>query len=167
LKKITIISFLVLVFLSQAGYYFIYSIQQYYIREEVKEQILAGLPEHYLQAIEQTAGIHWEEEGKELYFNGDLYDVVKTKKENGKTILYCFNDKKEGQLLKEIEQQFKEGSASGKPGKRVVRFELHDYTLHQLPEMKLPCYSIEQKYFILSSSMVTAFQRINVPPPRL
>jgi hypothetical protein len=50
-------------------------------------------------AEDNAAAIKWEEAGKEFYLNGNMYDVAKIKMVNGKTHLYCFNDKNEAEIL--------------------------------------------------------------------
>lgn len=89
-------------FLNHVTYYFVYAVQQHYIRLAVKKQLFATIPETSLTRIEDGQHLRWEEKGKEFYFNGDLYDVVSSKTENGKVTWLCLEDEKETKLLKAL-----------------------------------------------------------------
>jgi hypothetical protein len=87
---------------SQLGYYISSKISQWAIREEMKERILKDIPDSLLTAIVLTGNennIDWEEEGKELSFKGAMYDVVRSRIVEGKTVLYCSNDEKKTSCL--------------------------------------------------------------------
>ena len=61
------------------------------------------LPESSLETIKDNDQIDWEEEGKEFYLNGNMYDVVKTKFIHGEKIFYVVNDERESEVLKKFE----------------------------------------------------------------
>ena len=68
----------------------------------MERELLAKIPESSLELIiaEQYKNkLEWEEKNKEFSLNGEMYDVAKIKIIDGKTHLYCINDKKEKQLL--------------------------------------------------------------------
>ena len=90
-------------------------------KESIKEKIIAQLKEEDLEVVSfSNKNIYWEEEGKEFYLNGEMYDVVKTKTINGKLMLYCINDKKEKQLIDNYNSITKNNSSSDKKGKNIV-----------------------------------------------
>ena len=66
-----------------------YAFQQHQIREEVKRQLVLNIPDSSFELIiaEQNDSFRWEEEGKEFYQDGQLYDVAKSVKKDGKTRL--------------------------------------------------------------------------------
>ena len=73
MQKRIAISLLLLLFLSQAGYHFYYAFQREQLRREMKEQLLAELPESSLELIIQEEHmINWEDSGKEFYLDGRL-----------------------------------------------------------------------------------------------
>ena len=85
------------------GYYFIYQYQLRQVKREMKAQLFAQLPETSFKVIiaENHTNLQWQDDdGKEFTLNGEMYDVAKIKKKNGKTELYCLLDKKEKELLK-------------------------------------------------------------------
>ena len=135
MKKSLTISFLLLLFFSQPGYYFIYVIQQYQLKESIKEKLLATIPEASLDIIDAGINkndIEWEEEGKEFYLHGLLYDVAAIKIINGRTLIYCLNDKKEEQLLQDLAKAVSSGNdqnTTSKHGGHTVKFQLLDYII--------------------------------------
>jgi hypothetical protein len=79
------------------GYRFIYLIQQHLIKEQAEQQLLSTISDDQFEQInadDNLKNIVWEEEGKEFFLNGQMYDVAKKEIVNGKTILYCLNDKR-------------------------------------------------------------------------
>ena len=83
---------------------------------EMMERIRSFASVDELVKIEMNNNIRWEEKGKEFSMNGELFDVVRTKTINGKTILYCLNDTKEQQIINEYNNQTKNNSSTGKKG---------------------------------------------------
>ncbi len=86
-------------------------------RFEFKEKLEASIAEFDLDIFEWNAikeSVSWEEEGKEFWLKGQLYDVVTQKTVNGKKYIYCLNDTKEEQI---VEQQLKLTSNSNSSDK--------------------------------------------------
>jgi hypothetical protein len=169
LKKTIAISFLLILCVSQLGYYFIYHFQQIQVKREIKTKIFAALSESAFEifiAEENIDAIKWEEDGKEFSLHGELYDVAKIKKINGKTLLYCVNDKKEKELLNNFIKAIKASTNNGKSGKHTLKFQLTDYTIIPIEknaEVRLLC---NQKFICYNSSLHTAITEINTPPPK-
>ncbi len=99
MRKLISIALLTLVFFSQLGYHFIYSVKLIMVRKEQKWKILSTIDDAELEKVELNAQIKWKEEGREFYFQGQLYDVVKKKNLNGKTVYFVLNDRNEEELL--------------------------------------------------------------------
>src|SRR4051812_11440542 len=92
-------------------------------KELVRHRILNTLKDDEMQVISLTDNKHdisWEEDGNEFLFHGEMYDVVKTSLINGKTLLYCINDKKEKTLVDNYNSITKHNSADGKKGNNTV-----------------------------------------------
>jgi hypothetical protein len=168
-KKIIAILFLASLFVSQAGYHFIYMIQQHYVKEEVKERVLAGVPDSYLEIIEQNNSIQWLEKAKEFYLNGELYDVVKIKKLKNKVLLYCLNDNKEEKVLKDFEKAIKSGinnTDNGKSNKHTIKLPIKLYTDHSIQLLSLAIHVVSQNSSSLTPAIISSFKKVTVPPPR-
>jgi hypothetical protein len=167
LKKIVAIIILISAFTSQVGYYFIYSFQQWQLKAAIKKELFSALPDSSLEIIiaeEHAGAIQWQEEGKEFYLNGILYDVVKAKKTNNKTILYCLNDYKEKHLLAKLARVVHAGR-SGKSNKGMVKFQFSICIISQnQANVFLPFIDSPQASWV-HSELRSSFQEINDPPP--
>jgi hypothetical protein len=99
LKKIITISFLLLIFLGQAGYQFIPEAIREVHKEKMIKAILPYLKDEQLVKIaSDDKEICWIEEDREFIYNGTMYDVVKTITVAGKTSLLCLCDQQEDKI---------------------------------------------------------------------
>lgn len=173
LKKLTLISLLLILVLSQCGYYCIYTYQTHIAKIAAHEQMLKQIPENLLIKIcvqENAANIQWEEEGKELRLQGEMYDVVKEKIENGKKYLFCISDKKEDEVQDALASAVKNStdntSGSGKSPNTVKLiisewiFELNN-DIHQQIKVE----DTKKKYSHYNSPLYSWVVEINAPPP--
>ena len=117
----------------------------------------------------KNPAIQWEEEGKEFYLHGELFDVAKIKKAAGKTFIYCINDKKEEKLLQDLAQTIKsqtDNNGSGKSGKYEIKFQITDLTIKHLENISVFDPALSYRYFSFDAELLTSFKKIKVPPPR-
>ncbi|HLO83179.1 MAG TPA: hypothetical protein VK166_19585 [Chitinophagaceae bacterium] len=119
MRKLLSIALLALVFFSQLGYQFIYSVKLIMIRKEQKWKMLSAIDEKDLEKIEFNPSIKWKEEGREFYYQGQLYDIVKKKQTSGKTIYYVINDHKEEELMANLARTAKKQS-QGQSDKKIA-----------------------------------------------
>ena len=134
---------------------------------------MAALPESSLEIIDadiNTNNIEWEEEGKEFYLHGEMYDVARVKKINGKTLIYCLNDKKEEQVLQDLAKAVQSGSdqnANGKPGQHLVKFHLADLNILSTEKISVAVNQpARQKHFGYTVAIVSNNKEVNTPPPK-
>ena len=158
--------------ISQFGYYSYCIYQIYEAKEVAHEQLLKQLPENLLTKIDlqNNIGIQWEEEGKEFKLNGEMYDVVRTSNENGKTYLYCFGDKNEDKVLKKFENVVKnciDNSSNSDKSHNTAKitmpewvFEVQDISING----KLPTWT-PQQYINYTPALCSRSGKINHPPP--
>ncbi len=167
MRKLFAAIFLLLLFTAQVGYYFIYSVQQHLIKEQIEEQLLANVTESSLELIvtEQAGGkIMWKERGKEFSLDGVMYDVVKIKKSAGKTLLYCINDKKEKQLIDDLVKAVN-GNHNSKQEKSNVKSPLPDFFfVNRDEELNVTSEPSAYNYFI--ETPISSFEEITSPPPK-
>jgi len=134
----------------------------------METELLASLPTAELAIIEldkNSQSIEWEEKDKEFYLDGKLYDVQKKVIENGKTFLYCLNDVKEEQLLKEMGNVAQPGSDKQK--NKLSLKVITDYCLAETAEKILvPTKALHHSFFYFDETALAATIEINVPPPR-
>jgi len=168
LKKALAASLLAILFTSQVGYYFIYTIHQHIIKEQIEKQLLANIPESSLEIInaEQFADkIEWEEKGKEFSLDGILYDVLRIKKSDGKTFLYCINDKQEKQLLDNLAKAVN-ANHGNKQEKNNIKSLLLDLVCMN-EEGESGFFSVPSTYSCFNATLVSSFEEINIPPPKV
>jgi hypothetical protein len=166
LKKLLAASLLAMLFSSQVGYYFVYTIHQHIVKEEIEEELLANIPDSSLEIIiaeEFGDRIKWKEEGKEFSLDGELYDIARTKTVDGKTLLYCINDKKEKQILDNLIKAVNKNQ-DNKRG-RNINPVLPDLVFINLIE-PLDVFSVSSQYAFLNVTLVSSFEEITSPPPK-
>jgi hypothetical protein len=167
LKKALTASLLLILFTSQVGYYFIYTIHQHIIKEEMERELLAHIPEASLEVIiaEQVADkIEWEEKNKEFSLDGILYDVARIEKKDGKTFLYCINDKKEKQLLDNLVKAVNKNH-DNKQGRNNIKSLLLDLVC--MSDTEEPgTFSAPSVYLCFKVTLVSSFEEIHSPPPK-
>src|SRR5882757_5128062 len=104
MKRAGNIFFLIILFHTQMGYYGQFLIQRWQLRREARAAWIASLPDSGFEAISleevNTSG-KWEEEGEEFSFRDQMYDVIRQRKIEGKTWLYCLDDERESQLVQQ------------------------------------------------------------------
>ena len=158
--------------MSQAGYYFFYSYQQERVKEEMKAQIRASRTDSDFEVFileEKVKDIVWLEVDEEFCLDGILYDVAQIKKQNGKTYLYCINDKKEEQLVKDMAKAVRSGkdnATNGKDRKHSVKFQLIDYNISSIDNALYSALIPAREYFVADDAICTSYKQVNSPPPR-
>jgi hypothetical protein len=92
-------------FLGLAGQQLCFRMQLRQAKLEMKRSLRKGRGSRHIREFsfdEQAyATLDWEEEN-EFRYQGEMYDVVDVKKQNGLVLIKCIPDKKETQLLKEF-----------------------------------------------------------------
>lgn len=134
-------------------------------------KLLSALPESALDIVDATANkahIEWEEEGREFFLHGQMYDVAYTKSMNGKTLIYCLNDTKEENLLKAL-GKIASGNAgnagNNQPGQHITKFQSPDFILSELTivGVAVPDQTINAFYRV--NQLPTVTTDIPTPPP--
>jgi hypothetical protein len=167
LKKALAASLLAILFTSQVGYYFIYTIHQYIIKEEMEKEMLTRIPESSLEVIvaeELGDKILWQEDNKEFSIDGVLYDVARIKKSEGKTFLYCINDKQEKQLLDGLAKAVN-ANHGNKQEKNSIKSLLADLVCMN-DEEQSTIFSVPSSYSLFNVTLVSSFEEINILPPK-
>lgn len=133
----------------------------------MERELLAHIPDSSLEVIiaEEIADkIEWEEENKEFSLEGTMYDVARIEKKDGKTFLYCINDKKEKQLLDNIVKAVNKNH-DNKQGRNNIKSILLDLVCMS-EEEEITSFSVPLAYSSLNVTLVSSFEEIHSPPPR-
>jgi len=137
------------------------------IKEEMEREMLTLIPESSLEvfvAEEFGDKIVWEEENKEFSIEGVLYDVARIKKSEGKTFLYCINDKQEKQLLDDLAKAVN-ANHGNKQEKNTIKSLLADLVCIN-DEEQSTIFSVPSTYSLFNVTLVSSFEEINSPPPK-
>ena len=129
--------------------------------------MLTLIPESSLEVfVEEELGdkILWEEENKEFSIEGVLYDVARIKKSDGKTFLYCINDKQEKQLLDGLSKAVN-ANHGNKQEKNSIKSLLTDLVCMN-DEEQPTIFSVPSSYSRFNVVLVSSFEEINIPPPK-
>jgi hypothetical protein len=166
-KKAFAAILLFILFMSQVGYYFVYTIHQHILKEDIEKELLSHLPDSSLELIiaeDVSDKLEWQERGKEFSLNGEMYDVARMEQKDGKNHLYCINDKKEKQLLDNLVKAVTKDHDSKKPRNNVkpVLTDLFMATILETPKIVSGSFAYE----LLDVSIISSFKEIKSPPPK-
>jgi len=156
-------------FFNQIGYQALYLVQQLIVQEEQKELAFSMLPDSFLEKIRDNDQIKWEEEGKEFYMNGNMYDVVKTRVIHGEKIFFVVNDKRESELLKKFSNIIRsqhENTQNKKSGGLEIKFQTSVFTLAISNDPFINFDAIHAYQIIHEKAANSFFAEILVPPPQ-
>lgn len=153
---------------SQVGYYFVMRHFQNEQKEAVKEKIFRQIKDEELEIISvNNQKIYWEEEGKEFFLNGKMYDVVKTKTVNGMVMLYCINDKKEKAYIDNYNSITKNNSSSDKKGKNFFDNSLILFVDNSEKNIDINFEIAANKFFAFDSFLSENVSDKVSPPPKV
>jgi len=114
MRRTVAISLLFFMLLQAAGYFFVFKLQQHEIRQEIKQQIKAGVPEEELVLFkipqilgEKPPATFQRIHAREFRYNGKLYDIVREETHGDTTWYYCLPDEKETQLFANLDELVK------------------------------------------------------------
>ncbi|MGC4103492.1 hypothetical protein [Ferruginibacter sp.] len=174
MRKITVISLLAIVFLSQCGYYCYCGIQLYLAKEAARKELLKEIPENLLVkiAVDGNRSIQWEEEDEEFSLDGAMYDVAKIKYENGKKYAYCISDEKEDQVNAALENVIKSNLTNNPDNSKhpsAAKITIPDWIMELQPVISFQVGLITQnrEYYTYKSSLYYHHIEVISPPPDL
>lgn len=126
-KVISIFLFSIFLF-NMAGYFIAFKSVQYQIKKEIKAEIKKKINPYELTTIvidkTQINKIDWLEEGEEMYYKGNLYDIVRHTKNATSITYYCINDEQEEKLFANLEEHIATHIAANKPIKNQASKKL-------------------------------------------
>lgn len=169
MKKIFSLVLVFVLFYSIMGFYLNFEIEQFRIKEEVKEKIINNVPENELTLIKISSGdnekITWMEDGREFKYEDKMFDVVKIKNENDTTYYYCFNDVRESKLLANLDKLVKEQTDNSKSrtnhNKQQINYFFHEILFTQcLTETPVRFFNCPSRFRSIDPDVLS-------PPPRI
>ena len=153
-----VVFFLSLLIFQLAGPHFIFNIQVYQLRKEIKKQIKSGIPLEKLHKLSfsDSEKIDWVREGIEFRVNDQMFDIVLITCEEGVTHYFCVNDTEEALLFSTLDdiisQQFeKDSGVNKKNAKKIIKqmfstlyllIKKFEFLLHTSSTKLISCYSV-------------------------
>ncbi len=174
MKKIIAIVLLSIFLFNTVGYFIAFQSVQYQIKLEVKSEIFRNASLNELQAVtiakQNLNKIEWFEYKKEMQYNNERYDVVKIKENSNSITFYCINDKKEQELLVNLNNHINIHSAENKPLKNQAAKNLEKNVVKVYFQSKqqflFPVISESEKIFFQVQLIYrNPLLEINSPPP--
>ena len=102
MRRTGVILLLLLIGYTQWGYDVHFIIRQWQLKEAAREAWIGALPDKaFLRVALAEIDAHgkWEEAGRECWYKGHLYDIIRQRKEKDTTWLFCLDDQNEERLI--------------------------------------------------------------------
>lgn len=150
---------------SQVGYYGQTIFLQWRMKEAAREARIAALPDKVLERI-SAARVQWAEEGKECWYEGHLYDVIRQRTADGSTWLYCLDDEREERLIAGSVDVTR--ATQDQPGRQTrITFSICDL-LCQTPHWVIEPLPPVSKQYISPGvyRLSSCYARVVIPPPK-
>jgi hypothetical protein len=91
------------------GYYVAFKAMQYEIKSDITSLINKGIDVDITTVIsvnkKEINNINFNDNGKEINYNGQMYDVIKSEENNTTVTYYCLNDTEETTLYASLDEQ--------------------------------------------------------------
>ena len=169
---------LCLTFLS-AAYFFSFKMKQAEVRREVKTKIKRSIPKSELikfellntSLFENTNQLKWENDGKEVVIDGDLFDIVYMTKNTNSVTLWLLPDTKEKAILADLDH-FVRIMMNNSPVQKDQNNTISDWLKLKYEAMETLCltvYPTESAFEFRDNYVAYSFVLINelFQPPQL
>lgn len=133
MKKVAALFLLSIFLFNTAGYFIAFKVFQYRIQKEIKAEIKQQIDPSELTTIiidkKNIEKINWVKKGKEMFYEGGLYDVVRSTEDATSIIYFCINDKQEELLFANLEDHINTHIASNKSTKNQDHKKISDHVI--------------------------------------
>lgn len=157
------------------GTYPALKILQYQAREEMKDSLIHDQPSSQLtffSDLHNNKDVSWEESDKEFHYKGEMYDVVRIEKKEGKLLYYCLSDKKETELYSLMDEQLTTQNNSNKllhtGTQKLLKIFIQVFTPceHYRIEAGAIGYYPVLYCFSPQSNYSDCYKKVVIPPPK-
>lgn len=154
--------------------FFVFKVQQFQIRKEVKRQIKRGVPEEELFKITVTSEnrhlLNWRKD-HEFQLDGQLFDVVRSEQPDEDTTLYfCISDQQETVLFANLDELLRKNNDPLKRTGKTLQIFLKLFSNFYFQPFKggEACFDVSPrpKPWKFSTPYSAPFINILSPPPK-
>jgi hypothetical protein len=120
LKRFLVLFLLTVFAFNNLGYYLVFKVLQFQLREKMEQQIKKELPDVQLHVVKINKKDRvqpqwsWFESDKEFSFRGIMYDVVRIKTTPDVNFYYCITDTEESGLSDKLDQLIQDDTSHSK-----------------------------------------------------
>lgn len=144
------------------------------LKREIKHRIIEGIDRSELVELSFTAEekkqLRWEH-SKEFEYNGEMYDVVESKSENGKITYWCWWDNEETNLNRRLNNLLARALHDTEPSSSTKNAQLWLNLIFLVPEISLKKNLDFEKLENKTVHAETCFSEITIsgdtPPPEV
>jgi len=178
MKKALSILFLFIFLYNIAGYFIVFTLQQFSVREEMELYIKKNMADKELERVvvsnTDIAGgssdFRFKDDNNEFVYKGKLYDIVRQKTDGVNTIFYCINDNNEERLIEGLSQHIQRNTDQNLPAKNNALNLVNNIIKDALPdkhcEQLCNFYSKISFYISYNSLIREQFIPTPTPPPK-
>jgi len=171
MKKLIVIFLSLCFLLNITGYHIIFYLRQEGIKAEMREAIrMETYSEDETDFVflvndkKSMSQLDWEGDD-EFSFNGEMYDAIDKKIENGKLIIRAIADKQETELLNKAKDHWDQNEKSNKVADELFQMLQSLYHPSRTEELVFIKPSVNRASF-LSLPLPLQVKKIPTPPPR-
>jgi hypothetical protein len=141
------------------------------MKEAAREARVSALPDAVLLRVslaEMKASGQWEEEGKECWYKGHLYDVIRQRTVGGTTWLYCLDDEREERLIQgSVDVTRANQDQPAKQTGHTIAISICDL-ICETPRWNIrPLPAATRRYSLMEKRRLTSrYARVVIPPPK-
>ncbi len=154
------------------GYHIFFHMKQAAIKKtansRIQRAVEEGRTDHFVFTLQEAATLlQWEEDG-EFRYQGEMYDLVDKKIENGKIYIRCISDKKETGLVKNYRKMTNDdfGGSSKKRTSLLLKLIATFYTPAVTTCMETRPIPGEISWATYQSPLASSISEILTPPPQ-
>jgi hypothetical protein len=171
MRAFAALAFVLLLLLSVFGSYFAFMAERHAIKREVKQLLQAEKIKNareFVFTIQEYRQLKKYEGGKEFSLNGDMYDVVSKKEQDGKIIVVAYFDHKETSLFDKFVKLFDDGPLKEKSSNRYqTPIFLPEFIATGLWAVTPPSLSATQLTGVVKHPILSNYGETPTPPPDL
>jgi len=172
LNKLIVIFLSVCFLLNITGYHIIFYLRQEGIKAEIRAAISMQTYSEdetdfvfLLNDKQSMKQLNWEGDD-EFSFNGEMYDVIEKKMEDGKLIIRSIADRQETALLNKVKDHWNQNEKSNKVADELFQLLQSLFHSSKAEELVLIKPSVNRISFI-SVPLPSQVKKIPTPPPRV